>query len=53
MFYDYFAPSHSLRFHAMGGSGKRSLRSLPMVLTHIARAIGKLHLPLPPITGLE
>jgi hypothetical protein len=33
----------------MGGSGKRSLRSLPMVFTRIPRAIGKPRLPLPPV----
>jgi hypothetical protein len=37
----------------MGGSGKRSLRSLPMVLMDVPRAIGKLRLPLPPIISLE
>jgi hypothetical protein len=33
----------------LGGSGKRSLRSLPLVLPFARQAIGKLRLPLPPI----
>jgi len=38
----------SVKVRSTGGSGKRSLRSLPMVSTRIPQTIGKLRLPLPP-----